>query len=222
MQEPCGLSTAPNAPRTISGKAWNSPAEYPSWVARFDVKGSDGTMLNPIFWKKVGGQKYPRRWEIAEHQTPSIKVLFKTNTKSHEHLSIGLLIREQDTIGKPKKTKSGIQPRNHVLLKVQSHRMWWGAASLILNDTPAVCTYTSYNRTHIKNAYIYIYIYINTELLDGNTGHQEETHPTHRFRRLFLDLLSMGWRGRASAIGAIKLPPSCSSPKLIYQSIHIV
>ena len=34
-------------------KAWNSPAEYPSWVARCDIKGSDGTMLNPIFWKKV-------------------------------------------------------------------------------------------------------------------------------------------------------------------------
>ena len=31
--------------------------------------------------------------------------------------------------------------------------------------------------------YTYIYIYINTELLDGNQGHQEETHrPTHRFR----------------------------------------
>ena len=50
--------------------------------------------------------------------------------------------------------------------------------------------------------YTYIYIYINTELLDGNQGHQEETHrPTHRFRRLFLDLLSMGWRGCASAVG---------------------
>ena len=24
------------------------PAEYPSWVARCDIKGSDGTMLNPI------------------------------------------------------------------------------------------------------------------------------------------------------------------------------
>ena len=29
-------------------KAWNSPAEYPRWVARCDIKGSDGTMLNPI------------------------------------------------------------------------------------------------------------------------------------------------------------------------------
>ena len=44
--------------QTISCKAWNSPAEYPSWVARCDIKGSDGTMLNPIFWKKVQGQKH--------------------------------------------------------------------------------------------------------------------------------------------------------------------
>ena len=54
--------------------------------------------------------------------------------------------------------------------------------------------------------YIYIYIYINTELLDGNQGHQEETHrPTHRFRRLFLDLLSMGWRGCARLLGRLQL-----------------
>ena len=70
---------------------------------------------------------------------------------------------------------------------------------------------------------MHIHIYINTELLDGNQGHQEETHrPTHRFRHLFLDLLSMGWRGCASAMGAIKLPPSCSSPKIMCQSIHII
>ena len=59
MQEASGLSTTPNVARAISCKAWNSPAEYPSWVARCDIKGSDGTMLNPIFWKKVQGQKHP-------------------------------------------------------------------------------------------------------------------------------------------------------------------
>ena len=58
----------------------NSLAEYPSWVARYDLKGSDGTMLDPILWKKVQGQKHPGRWGIVEHQIPSIKVLFKTNT----------------------------------------------------------------------------------------------------------------------------------------------
>ena len=31
-------------------------------------------MLNPIFWKKVQGQKHPGRWGIVEHQLPSIKV----------------------------------------------------------------------------------------------------------------------------------------------------
>ena len=66
-------------------------------------------------------------------------------------------------------------------------------------------------------------IYINTELLDGNKGHQEETHnPTYRCRRLFLDLLLMGCRRCVSAMGAIKLPSSCSSPKVMCQSIHIV
>ena len=104
--------------------------------------------------------------------------------------------------------------------EIQSYRMWWDAVSPILNYTPVVCIYTSYNITRIKYAYLHIYIYINTELLDGNKGHQEETHhPTQRFRRLFLDLLSMGWRGCASAMGAIKLPSSCWSPKLISKSI---
>ena len=46
-------------------------------------------MLNPIFWKKVQGQKHPGRWGIVEHQIPSTKVLFKTNTKSHKHPGMG-------------------------------------------------------------------------------------------------------------------------------------
>ena len=44
------------------------------------------------------------------------------------------------------------------------------------------------NANSYKRAYIYIFI--NTEL-GGNKGHQEETHPTHRSERLFLDLLPM-------------------------------
>ena len=116
-------------------------------------------MLNPIFWKKVQGQKHPRRWEIAEHQRPSIKVLFKTNTKSHEHPSIRLFFRVQDTIGKPNKTKKmAFNPGTAHSPEIQFYRMWWGAASLILNVTPVVCIYTSYNKTHIRNVYIYMYI----------------------------------------------------------------
>ena len=45
-------------------------------------------MLNQIFWKKVQGQKNHGRWGSVEHQIPSIKVLFKTNTKSHKHPGI--------------------------------------------------------------------------------------------------------------------------------------
>ena len=133
------------------------PCRIPSWVARCDIKGSDGTMLNPIFWKNVQRQKHPGRWEIAEHQIPNIKKLFKTNTKGHKHPSIRLFIKGQDTIGKPKKTKSSIQPRNRALPR-NSPIICDGVQ--LLNNTPVVCLYTSYNRTHIKNAYIYIYIYL--------------------------------------------------------------
>ena len=58
MQEASGKPMTPNVARTISCKARNSPAEYPSWVARCDIQGSDGTMSNPIFWNKVQGQKH--------------------------------------------------------------------------------------------------------------------------------------------------------------------
>ena len=95
-------------------------------------------MLNPIFWKKVQGQKHPGMWGIIEHQIPSIKVLFKTNAQSHKHPCIKLLSSESKT--------------------------------QLVNQTKR----NSYRRA-------YIYIFINTELLDGNKGHQEETHhPTHR------------------------------------------
>ena len=63
-------------------------------------------MLNPIFWKIVQGQKHPGRWETAEHQIPSLKMLFETKTKGHNHPSIRIFITEENTIGKPKKTES--------------------------------------------------------------------------------------------------------------------
>ena len=63
-------------------------------------------MLNPIFWKKVQGQKHPGRWGIAARKIPSVTMLFETNTNGHKHPSISLLDVEQDTIVKPKKTTS--------------------------------------------------------------------------------------------------------------------
>ena len=118
-------------------------------------------MLNPIFWKKVKGQKHPGRWGIVEHQIPCIKVLFKTNTKSQKHLGIKLLSSESKTqLVNQRKQKVASNPGTTHSPEIQSYRMWWGAASPILNDTPVVCIYASYNRTHIENAYVYIYILI--------------------------------------------------------------
>ena len=96
-------------------------------------KGVWWTMLHPIFWKKIQWQKHPRRWDIAERQILSIKMLFKTNTKGHKHPSIRLFVIEQDTIGKPKKTKKWHlnqeprTPRNKQSKKcdgVQLHQNW--------------------------------------------------------------------------------------------------
>ena len=41
----------------ISYKAWNFHVEYPSWEHTFDIKESDSSMFNPMFYKKVQGQK---------------------------------------------------------------------------------------------------------------------------------------------------------------------
>ena len=60
---------------------------------------------------------------MAEHQIPNIKVLFKTNTKSHKHPSSRLFIREQDTIGKPKKTKVAFNPGTAHSSELQSYGM---------------------------------------------------------------------------------------------------
>ena len=115
-------------------------------------------MLNPIFWTKVQGQKHPGRWGIVEHQIPSIK-----NSKSHKHPGIRLLSTENKThLVNQRKQKVAFNPGTAHSPEIESNRMWWGAASPILNDNPVVCIYTSYNRTHIENAYIYTYIYIHT------------------------------------------------------------
>ena len=120
-------------------------------------------MLNPIFSKN--GQKHPGRWGIVEHQLPSIKVLFKINTKGHKHPSIRFLSKSKTQLVNQRKQKVAFSPGTAHSPEIQSYRMWWGAASPILNETPIVHTF--YNRTHIRNAhthiyiYTYIYIYIN-------------------------------------------------------------
>ena len=134
-----------------------------SWVARCDIKGSVSPVLNPIFSKKVKGQKHPGRWGIVEHQIPSIKVLFKTNTKGHKHHSIRLLSKSKTQLVNQRKQKMALSLGTAHSPEIQSYRTWWGAASPILNDTPVVYIYiyiyiyTSCNKTHIRNAHTYIY-----------------------------------------------------------------
>ena len=66
IQGASGLSTAPNAARTISCKAWNSAVEYPSRECKHDIKESKGNMLNPIFKENAQGQKHPGSCAFAE------------------------------------------------------------------------------------------------------------------------------------------------------------
>ena len=120
--------------------------ETPSWVARYDIKGSVSTVLNPIFSKKVQVQKHPGRWGIVEHKIPSIKVLFKTNTKGHKHPSIRLVSKSKTQLVNQRKQKVAFSPGTAHSPEIQSYRTWWGAASPLLNDTPVI--------------YIYIYIYV--------------------------------------------------------------
>ena len=54
------------------------------------------------------------------------------------------------------------------------------------------------------------------EYTGQSQGRQEQTHhPIHRFRRLFLDLIVMGWRACASAMVVIKTHILLFSPKAI-------
>ena len=79
-------------------------------------------MLNPIFWKKVQGQKHPGRWGIVKHQIPSIKVLFKTNTKSHKHPGIKLLSSESKTqLVNQRKQKVAFNPGTAHSPEIQSY-----------------------------------------------------------------------------------------------------
>ena len=63
MQEASGLSTTPNVARTISYKAWNSPAEYPHWVGvRWHHVESDTLKEGP------GTET---SWEVRDCRTPT-------------------------------------------------------------------------------------------------------------------------------------------------------
>ena len=60
--------------------------------------------------KEGSGTKYRGRWGIVEHQIPSIKVLFKTNTKSHKHPSIRLSSESKTQLVNQRKQKVAFNP----------------------------------------------------------------------------------------------------------------
>ena len=57
---------APNIARTISGKTWNSPVEYPSKECKHNIKEFEGNMLNTIFKENVQEWKHPSSCALAE------------------------------------------------------------------------------------------------------------------------------------------------------------
>ena len=89
LKLPCRISK-------LSSKMWHKGVRY--------------TVLNPIFSKKVQGQKHPGIWGIVEHQIPSIKMLFKTNTKSHKHPSIRFLTKSKTQLVNQRKQKVAFSP----------------------------------------------------------------------------------------------------------------
>ena len=82
-------------------------------------------MLNPIFWKKVQGQKHPWRWGIVEHQIPSIKVLFTTNVNSHTHPGVKFLSSESKT-QLVKQRKQNSYRRAYIYIYILTHSFWTG------------------------------------------------------------------------------------------------
>ena len=84
-------------------------------------------MLNPILWKKVQGQKHPGRWGIVEHQIPSIKVLFKTNAKSHKHPGIKLLSSESKTQLVKQRNRTHIEEHTYIyIFNILTQSFWRG------------------------------------------------------------------------------------------------
>ena len=79
-------------------------------------------------------------------------MLFGTNSKGHKHHSIRLLSKSKTQLVNQRKQKVALSPGTAHSPEIQSCRTWWGAASPILNATPVVCIYTSYNITHIRNS----------------------------------------------------------------------
>ena len=80
------------------------------------------------------------------------KCCLKQMPKVTSILVLDYLSESKTQLVNQRKQKVAFNPGTAHYPKIQSYRMWWGAASPILNDTPVVCMDASYNRNHIKNA----------------------------------------------------------------------
>ena len=60
---------------------------------KFDIKGSDGHMVNPIFLKNVQWQRHPRRWGIAESRKSCMQMVFRSIpwTLNYNHCQLCLI-----------------------------------------------------------------------------------------------------------------------------------
>ena len=115
----------------------------PVFLIRFPKGGPTcSTVLNPIFSKKVQGQKHPGRWGIVEHQIPSIKVLFKTYTKGHKHPGIRLISKSKTQLVNQRKQKVAFSPGIAHSPEIQSYRTWWGATSPTYSKLPYCCSHS--------------------------------------------------------------------------------
>ena len=113
-------------------------------------KGADDTMLNPIFWKKVQGQNILGGNRLQNAKYLVSKCCLKWKPMVTKHHTIRLIIIEQDTSGETIGNNKWHSTQDLRTPQTQSYRLWWGAASPILNDTPCVCIYTSYNQKSYK------------------------------------------------------------------------
>ena len=130
-------------------------------------------MLNPIFSKKVQGQKHPGRWGIVEHQIPSIKMLFETNTKSHKHPSIRFLSKSKTQLVNQRKQKVAFSPgtaHSPIERDGVQFRQYWMILPLYIQPI------TAYNRTRIRNVHTYIYTYISTQSFWTGTNVMRRKH----------------------------------------------
>ena len=93
------------------------------------------------------------------------KCCLKQMPKVKSILVLDYLSESKTQLVNQRKQKVAFNPGTAHSPKIQSYRMWWGAASPILNDTPVVCMYASYNRNHIKNASLLSRVWTSSALI---------------------------------------------------------